>query len=108
MQRELSSSQTRTRGLARSRNRWIALVRFFFVFSLIATGFSGLAPVVGVRTLETAQANHSNIKLPVPSGESWTISQGYNTNPANGGSHYSCNPETLRDEPSGTRTCSQY
>ena len=30
------------------------------------------------------------IKMPFASGANWTISQGYNTNPNNGGSHYNC------------------
>ena len=39
---------------------------------------------------QVAQAADRMIKMPFASGSTWTISQGYNTNPNNGGSHYNC------------------
>lgn len=85
--------------------------RFAFVlasFALLMSSVANLAPLPVISPVETASANHTDIKLPVPGGETWYVSQGYNTNPANGGSHYSCNPSTLKDQPSGTVSCSAY
>jgi hypothetical protein len=90
------------------RTRGAFLIRLVFTFVLLSGGFSGLAPISGPSAVETAEAHHTSIKLPVPAGQRWIASQGYNTNPAAGGSHYNCDPSTLRDEPSGTRSCSQY
>lgn len=67
-----------------------------------------VSPLVGTVQPAPVQAHHANIKLPFAGGSTWYVSQGYNTSPAQGGSHYNCNPSTLRDEPSGTRSCSQY
>jgi hypothetical protein len=85
--------------------------RFAFLFASVAlllSSVASLAPLPVFSPVETASANHTNIKLPVPGGETWYVSQGYNTNPANGGSHYSCNATTLKDQPSGTVSCSAY
>lgn len=85
--------------------------RFAFVLAslaLLLSSVANLAPLPAFSTIETASANHTNIKMPVPGGETWYVSQGYNTNPANGGSHYSCNATTLKDQPSGTVSCSAY
>lgn len=85
--------------------------RFAFLLASVAlllSSVASLAPLPGISPIETASANHTNIKLPVTGGETWTVSQGYNTNPANGGSHYNCNASTLKDQPSGTVSCSQY
>lgn len=108
MNRDVRGSQRNARGLARRRIQPVNVLRWLLVFSFAMTGLSGLIPAPGPFTAETAEAHHSSIKLPVPAGESWTVSQGYNTNPAAGGSHYNCNAQTLRDDPSGTRSCSQY
>lgn len=45
------------------------------------------------------------IKLPFRGGEVWTFGQGYNTSPAEGGSHWNCDPTTLKDQPSQTQGC---
>ncbi|MCC6705434.1 MAG: M23 family metallopeptidase, partial [Thermomicrobiales bacterium] len=108
MNREVRGSQRSARGLARRRLQPVNVLRWLLVFSFVLTGLSGLIPAPGPFAAETAEAHHSSIKLPVPAGESWSVSQGYNTNPAAGGSHYNCNAQTLRDDPSGTRSCSQY
>ena len=47
----------------------------------------------------------AKIKLPFPSGQTWIVGQGYNTSPAQGGSHWNCDPATLLDQPSQTRGC---
>lgn len=55
-------------------------------------------------------ANHASIKWPFAKGSNWVISQGYNTAPGltTGASHWNCNPTTLKDEPTGTQSCSRY
>ena len=47
------------------------------------------------------------IKLPFASGANWSVLQGYNTSPTDstGGSHYNCDPATLKDTPSHTQSC---
>src|SRR5688500_15202688 len=44
-------------------------------------------------------------KLPFPAGQTWTVGQSYNTSPSTGGTHWNCNPTTLKDAPSGTTGC---
>ena len=45
------------------------------------------------------------ILLPFAAGSDWYISQGYNTSPAEGWSHYNCDPRTRKDEISRTERC---
>ncbi|MEJ7838901.1 MAG: discoidin domain-containing protein [Thermomicrobiales bacterium] len=53
-----------------------------------------------------AIASHTSIKFPFAAGTSWSILQGYNANATTGGSHYNCDPATLRDTGSQTVPCS--
>ena len=54
---------------------------------------------------DDASASHTNIKFPFAAGTSWSVLQGYNTNPAQGGSHYNCDPATLKDTVTQTVSC---
>jgi hypothetical protein len=108
MNRDRSRSHLSKRGSSLRQFSPSNLIRFVLFLGVLAGSFSGLVPTMAPVVVQQAEASSSNIKLPVPAGERWSVSQGYNTNPASGGSHYNCNPTTLRDEPSGTRSCSQY
>ena len=79
-------------GRHRTKARWLLIV--VFVLSL-------LAPLVPVFSPIQQASAASMIKFPFESGAAWTISQGYHTDPNQGGSHYNCleYPE---------RSCSQY
>jgi hypothetical protein len=57
-------------------------------------------------TLKPAEASHTSIKFPFAAGTSWSILQGYNANPATGGTHYNCDPTTLRDTVNQSVSCS--
>ncbi len=74
-------------------------------FAVLATL---IAPFASPAIPEQASANHTAIKFPFASGATWRVLQGYNASPAAGGSHYNCNTTTLKDEPSGTTSCSRY
>ena len=78
--------------------RW-ALLAVLLVTSLVPSLSPRLTPPVSAAPI---------IKMPFAAGQTWTITQGYNTNPAAGGSHYNCDPSTLKDAPSQTRSCSRY
>ena len=108
MIRDPQRSHRPPRRLERPRSTRARLFHQLVVVAMFASLVSGLLPLPTGPTLETASANHTGIKLPVPGGESWRVTQGYNTSPAEGGSHYSCDPVTLRDQPSQTRSCSAY
>ena len=60
---------------------------------------------LGVVTPRPAAADHGQIKFPFAAGADWYVSQGYNTSPAEGWSHYNCDPSTLKDEISRTESC---
>ena len=45
------------------------------------------------------------LKMPFAAGSEWYISQGYNTSPAEGWSHYNCDPGTGKDQISKTQSC---
>jgi len=94
------SAQWGRASLARPRIVHILLA----LVMLMATG----APIADLVEPQPASANHSSIKWPVPSGATWYISQGYNTSPADGWSHYNCDPNTLKDQISQTHSCSAY
>lgn len=64
-------------------------VSWLLIAALMLSVFSSLVPP-GVAPQQSAQAATRMIKMPFASGSTWTISQGYNTNPNNGGSHYNC------------------
>ena len=81
-----------------------ATARWALLALLLVTAF---VPSLGGRLTPLASAAPT-IKMPFASGETWFVSQGYNGNPSAGGSHYNCNPSTLKDEPSGTTSCSRY
>ena len=78
--------------------RWALLV-VLLVTTFVPSLSSRLAPPAAAAPI---------VKMPFASGQSWYISQGYNTNPTSGGSHYNCDPNTLKDAPSQTRSCSRY
>ena len=71
------------------------------ILLVLGTLGSGLGPVGP----EPVRATHGSIKMPFAAGAEWYISQGYNTSPDEGWSHYNCNPRTLKDEISGTESC---
>ena len=72
----------------------------FVVFSLVLMALPMMA------TLRPADAASSSlIKFPFASGAGWSVLQGYNTSPVDGGSHYNCDPATLTDMPSHTQAC---
>ncbi|MDQ3043953.1 MAG: M23 family metallopeptidase, partial [Chloroflexota bacterium] len=54
---------------------------------------------------QPAAANHTVIKMPFASGPAWTVGQGYNTSPRDNGTHYNCDPVTLKDQPSQSTSC---
>lgn len=56
-------------------------------------------------TRPAGAATTSLIKFPFASGSTWSVLQGYNTSPVDGGSHYNCDPNTLTDMPSHTESC---
>ncbi len=72
--------------------------RWLLVLALLV---SVLAPLIPVFSSPQPASAASMIKFPFASGATWTISQGYHTNPNQGGSHYNCT------EYPG-RSCSQY
>ncbi|HWV35546.1 MAG TPA: M23 family metallopeptidase, partial [Thermomicrobiales bacterium] len=45
------------------------------------------------------------MKFPFASGSTWKVLQGYNTSPREGGSHWNCDPATLKDAISQSQSC---
>lgn len=82
-------------GYATGARRWTSLI-------VIAAVLAALVPTID-RPAPAAAA--STIKLPFASGATWYVSQGYNTSPAEGWSHYNCDPNTLKDAISQTTSC---
>ncbi len=71
---------------------------------LIVSGMvAGLLPALVAPA--PAAASHGAIKFPFAAGADWWISQGYHTSPAEGWSHYNCDPQTGKDEISQTERC---
>lgn len=71
---------------------------------VLSTGFANvLTP--GAADPGRAAAQSGGLLWPVPAGRGWTIGQGYNTKTTEGGSHWACNPQTLKDAPTGTLAC---
>lgn len=58
-----------------------------------------------LAAMPEGEAATTMIRLPFRTGTSWMISQGYNTSPVNGGTHWNCDPGTLRDRISQTAPC---
>jgi hypothetical protein len=54
---------------------------------------------------QSASATHQRIRMPFVAGQQWVVSQGYNTSPPQGGSHWNCDPATLKDAISRTAAC---
>jgi hypothetical protein len=77
---------------------WVALV------AILAGLLTPLLPAA--PTADAASA--VSIKWPFMAGTTWRITQGYNNSPTAGWSHWNCDPLTLKDTPSSTRTCSKY
>lgn len=81
-------------------------------YSLLVVALTVLAGVSSAIVPETSwqakpvAANHAGIKLPFAAGASWYISQGYNTSPKEGWSHYNCDTATAKDAISQSTTCS--
>ncbi|MBA2753332.1 MAG: hypothetical protein H0U40_02560 [Chloroflexia bacterium] len=71
-------------------------------FLLVLTTLSGIVPAAAPRQ---ASAAPLGLKFPVASGAAWMIGQGYNTSPADDKSHWNCDPNTLRDQPTQTQSC---
>ncbi|HEV2106993.1 MAG TPA: M23 family metallopeptidase, partial [Thermomicrobiales bacterium] len=79
--------------------------RFFsmlVIVLLLASMFAGVVPTLSPPPVA---ASHATMRLPVPSGATWTIGQGYNTRPTDGGTHWNCDPAVLRDQPTRTESC---
>jgi len=64
---------------------------------------TGLMPTFA--TPAPVAASHGAIKFPFAAGADWWISQGYHTSPAEGWSHYNCDPNSGKDEISQTERC---
>ncbi|GIW04877.1 MAG: hypothetical protein KatS3mg059_1497 [Thermomicrobiales bacterium] len=96
------------RGSAQRRTAREAVCLVPRLLILITVGILLVTPLGGTFRPQPARANHTAIKWPVPAGATWYISQGYNTSPAEGWSHYNCDPNTLKDQISQTRSCSAY
>ncbi len=96
------------RGSAQRRTARRAASLFARLLVLLTIGLLLISPFAGTLRPQPAKANHTAIKWPVPAGATWYISQGYNTSPAEGWSHYNCDPNTLKDQISQTRSCSAY
>ncbi len=90
----LRTNRVPSAGRLRASARWLLVVAMLF------TALSPLIPANFAGT-QSAQAATRMIKMPFQSGSTWSISQGYNTDPAVGGSHYNC-----LEYPG--RSCSQY
>ena len=73
----------------------------FIIFSM----FAGITPTPSLLPIQDAAAQSSGLIWPVAAGGSWTIGQGYNTRTTDGGSHWACNPSTLKDAPTSTLDC---
>ena len=63
-------------------------INWLLIAALLISGLSSVLPTVIQPNV--AQAADRMIKLPFASGAEWRISQGYNTDPYQGGSHYNC------------------
>jgi hypothetical protein len=63
-------------------------ISWLLIAALLISAFSQVFPTLVQPPV--ALAADRMIKMPFASGSTWTISQGYNTNPNNGGSHYNC------------------
>nr|MBA2278129.1 M23 family metallopeptidase [Chloroflexia bacterium] len=82
-----------------------SLVACVLVMLTVMAQWSGVGPGWLADDSGAALANHTRIKMPFRSGQSWTIGQGYNTSPTEGGSHWNCDPATLMDSISQTHSC---
>ncbi len=91
----ITSSRSRQSSASRCVNALFALL---LVLSFVPTSIQAYS----------AEASSTNIKWPFVSGATWYVSQGYNTSPSEGWSHFNCNPTTLKDAISNTQSCSQY
>ena len=79
---------------SRPAARW--LVPLLLVLCTQAASFSLPVP---------ASLAAAAVKMPFAAGTEWYISQGYNTSPAEGWSHYNCDPRTGQDQISKTERC---
>ncbi|MGI8643870.1 MAG: peptidoglycan DD-metalloendopeptidase family protein, partial [Thermomicrobiales bacterium] len=84
----------------RAHGRYFGIV-LIMVVVMLAGNLSGVLPAFSPSPVG---ASHSTMKLPVPSGAAWVIGQGYNTRPS-AGTHWNCDPATLRDQPTRTESC---
>ena len=73
---------------------------FIAIMAMLLT----LIPLSG-RPAPVAAAG-SSIEFPFAAGATWYVSQGYNTSPSDGWSHYNCDASTLTDAISHTESCS--
>ncbi|MBA3415797.1 MAG: hypothetical protein H0U10_11290, partial [Chloroflexia bacterium] len=62
-------------------------------------------PLLPSPAVPAARAQHGGIMLPFEAGAEWFVSQGYNTSPEEGWSHYNCDPRTGKDEISQSSRC---
>ncbi len=78
---------------------------FATVLLLLFSSFAGMLPTPAPSAVHKAAALSNPLAWPVTAGASWTIGQGYNTKTTEGGSHWACNPKTLKDAPTGSLAC---
>lgn len=81
------------------------IVTFATVLVLLFSSFAGMLPTPAPATVDDAAALSNPLVWPVAAGASWTIGQGYNTKTTEGGSHWACDPKTLKDAPTGSLAC---
>ncbi len=107
MRMTLSYAVPRRRRLGTSRPNEIN-ARIWTCLSWLLPALLVLTPFASIYSPQPVSAHHTNIKLPFAAGPTWTVMQGYNTTPTEGGSHYNCDPATLTDAPTHTESCSAY
>ena len=97
----MSSRPRRATAMTRPLDCFARLPRVSLALLLLLVGLAAVGP----GKPEPVEATHTNIKFPFASGTAWYISQGYNTSPAEGWSHWNCDPVTQRDQISQTTSC---
>ncbi len=80
--------------------RWRILPITIALLMLIGA-FAGVMPVGSPAPVAAAA---TTMKLPFPGGATWVVGQGYNTR-APAGTHWNCDPATLRDQPTQSESC---
>jgi hypothetical protein len=87
-------------GQTGSRSAWRGLLALAATLALLLP-----VPLAPFPDRPSAGAHHAGIMLPFEAGAEWFVSQGYNTSPDEGWSHYNCDPKTGKDEISQSSRC---